>query len=59
MQLIDFFYIVDPVQAMQTNYHIHYVYTTACCVKGQTILKNSIQCLIKYNILPAKTMNKG
>lgn len=39
MQSIDFFYIVDPVQDMQTNYHIHFVQTAACCVEGQSILK--------------------
>lgn len=33
MQSFDFFYIVDPVQAMATNYHIHFVHTAAYCVK--------------------------
>lgn len=32
MQSFDFFYIVDPVQAMETNYPIHFVHTAAYCV---------------------------
>lgn len=46
-------------KVMQTNYHIGFVNTAACCVTGQAILKKSIPCFKHYCILPAKTINKG